>query len=135
MTPEYSDARVKNDSLYLIRSICAFYVLEFLPMSSPGRILVHELLSSEMRRIQFDSISCAREVGRVNAILSRRARTWAADCLPGLDTELEGIRDSGSEKFYLLLWTMGQIYIFALNSKIRYFAFSNSQYRMYDLRR
>ena len=71
MTPEYSDARVKNDSLYLIRSICAFYVLEFLPMSSPGRILVHELLSSEMRRIQFDSISCAREVGRVNAIRSR----------------------------------------------------------------
>ena len=98
MTPEYSDARVKNDSIYLIRSICAFYVLEFLPMSSPGRILVHELLSSEMRRIQFDSIFCAREVGRVNAILSRRARTWAAGCLPGLDTELEGIRDSGSEK-------------------------------------
>ena len=44
-----------------------------------------------------------------------------------------GIR--GVKKFYLLLWTMGQIYIFALNSKIRYFAFSNSQYRMYDLRR
>ena len=95
MTPEYSDARVKNDSLYLIRSICAFYVLEFLPMSSPGRILVHELLSSEMRRIQFDSISCAREVGHVNAILSRQARTWAAGCLPGLDTELEGMCRTG----------------------------------------
>jgi hypothetical protein len=48
MAPEYSHARVKNDRLFLIRSICVFYMLEFLPMSSPGRILVHQLLFTEM---------------------------------------------------------------------------------------